>query len=92
MKELDDSIFDRASEKAMNKALAQTLKERVDAMGIDTYSLIMEQLKQSIIDTEEVAALEQEVNEATDKNAVILNALNKGGAMAKALNEAIKNI
>ncbi len=92
MKELDDSIFDRASEKAMNKALAQTLKERVDAMGIDTYSLIMEQLKQSIIDTEEVAALEQEVNEATDKNAVILNVLNKGGAMAKALNEAIKNI
>lgn len=89
---LDDSKFKKASDEVMIRTLQKTVKEREAAVGSAVFSQIINELKKSSVDTEEVAKLEQEINSATDKNKALANVLNKGGRVATAIADIIKKI
>jgi predicted NAD/FAD-binding protein len=86
----DDAVFNRASDQAMQEALAQTTEQRLKAMGSTGYSQIIAQLKSSSVDKTLVAALETEVNSSTNKNQVIIDVVRKGGVIAKAIGQILR--
>ena len=88
---LDNSIFNKASDSAMLSALLKTVKERESAIGVAVFSEIINKLKESSVSENEILAIEKEINFATDKNIAIANVLNKGGNVAIAIIDIIKN-
>lgn len=87
---LDDAIFNKASNQAMQEALAKTAEERLKTMGASAFTTIITELKKSTVDKVFVAKLESKINAATNKNQVIIDVINKGGAIADALMKILK--
>lgn len=87
---LDDAIFDKASNQAMQEALAKTAEERLEIMGTSDFQTIIAELKKSSIDETLVTNLENEINAATNKNQVIVNVIKKGGIIANELVKILK--
>lgn len=87
---LDDAIFNKASNQAMQEALTKTTEERLKAMGASAFTTIITELKKSTVDKVFVAQLESKINAATNKNQVIIDVINKGGAIADALMKILK--
>ncbi len=87
---LDDAIFNKASNQAMQEALAKTAEERLKIMGTSAFTTIITELKKSTVDKTIVAQLESKINAATNKNQVIIDVIKKGGTIADALTKILK--
>jgi hypothetical protein len=86
---LDDSVFNRASDRALREALAKTAEQRLKAMGSDGWLQVVTRLKSCLADKALVEALEAEVNASTDKNRVLIDIVRKGGSIAKAIGQIL---
>lgn len=89
---LDDEIFNKASDKAMQEALEKTQEERLKVMDLSQFSSIVEELKKSSLDKTLIEKLENEINAATNKNQMIIDTIKKGGVVAEGLLKAVKKI
>lgn len=89
-RDLDDEIFNKASNQAMQKALAKTAEERLKIMGVADFSSIIAELKKKSVDKILVEKLENDINAATNKNQVIINVIKKGGTIANELIKILK--
>lgn len=89
---LDDEIFNKASDKAMQEALEKTQEERLKVMDLSQFSSIVEELKKSSLDKTLIEKLENEINAATNKNQMIIDTIKKGGVVAEGLLKVVKKI
>lgn len=87
---LDDAIFNKTSNQAMQEALAKTADERLKVMGASAFPAIITELKKSTVDKTLIAQLENKINAATYKNQVIVDVIKKSGAIADALMKILK--
>lgn len=88
--DLDDEIFNKASNQAMQEALTKTAEERLKIMEVSDFSLIIAELKKKSVDKILVEKLENEINAATNKNQVIVDVIKKGGTIANELVKILK--
>jgi hypothetical protein len=86
-RKLDDSVFNQASERAMQEALLKTAEQRLRALGPTGYQRVLEQLRAGAgaVDPALIAELESAIDAATDKNKVITDVIKKGISIAQAI-------
>lgn len=89
---LDDEIFNKASDKAMQEALEKTQEERLKVMDLSQFSLIVKELKKSSIDKTLIEKLENDIDMATNKNQIVIDTIKKGGVVAEGLLKVLKKI
>jgi hypothetical protein len=92
MKKFDDALLNQASNQAMRDALAKTAEERLKIMGNSAFSTIIAELRNNVVDKNEVDKLEKEINAATNKNEIIVSVIKKGGKIADTISKILKQL
>lgn len=89
-KRFDDNIFKQASTQAMQTALDETVKDRLRIMKDADFEDVIERLKMTSVDDEEITQMKLVIDQATDKNKALLCVLEKGDVLAKTVIDIIK--
>ena len=81
----------KASQNAVNQT-NQQLGEKIAQFKDPQITEILTALKNSTVDAIAVAALQKQIDQATNKNQIILDVVAKGGTIGKALMDIVTKI
>ena len=81
----------KASQNAVNQT-NQHLGDRIAQFKDSQIAEILNALKKSAVDPSIIANLQQQITQATNKNQIILNVVEKGGTLGKVLIDIVTKI